>query len=201
MRGGSGLSVQEKRFNAEGRAEALNAESRGGPRRKAGKSCPSVYSLGYARVMPTEPDTPRCMDCGYDLSGLHVDERCPECGLLVWNSAGQLVKGPWARATSALTWARVGMCLTISPLTIGLALLIHPAVTIPLCLLSGLAMAIAAWIRARRVRNALPDSRMPRAVLRRARQAEHIASAAMWIQATMLAAIIGVWWWFNVSLP
>ena len=26
----------------------------------------------------------KCMNCGYDLTGLEFNERCPECGAQVW---------------------------------------------------------------------------------------------------------------------
>lgn len=31
------------------------------------------------------PETPRCWKCGYDLTGLRVDELCPECGTNIWS--------------------------------------------------------------------------------------------------------------------
>lgn len=32
-----------------------------------------------------EQTTPRCWKCGYELSGLKVDDLCPECGCAVWS--------------------------------------------------------------------------------------------------------------------
>lgn len=36
--------------------------------------------------MSDEPRPPRCWSCGYDLTGLKVEDRCPECGIAIWDS-------------------------------------------------------------------------------------------------------------------
>ncbi|MCC5824318.1 MAG: hypothetical protein LAT64_13865 [Phycisphaerales bacterium] len=35
--------------------------------------------------MDTIPNTPACQHCRYDLTGLRVEDRCPECGEPVWS--------------------------------------------------------------------------------------------------------------------
>ncbi len=37
--------------------------------------------------MPT-PITPTCSKCGYHLTGLGVDDVCPECGTTIWRQEG-----------------------------------------------------------------------------------------------------------------
>jgi predicted RNA-binding Zn-ribbon protein involved in translation (DUF1610 family) len=31
------------------------------------------------------PPIPRCWKCGYELSGIRVDGKCPECGIDIWS--------------------------------------------------------------------------------------------------------------------
>jgi len=32
---------------------------------------------------------PKCQSCGYELTGMRVEDRCPECGALVWSQSNQ----------------------------------------------------------------------------------------------------------------
>lgn len=56
---------------------------------------------------------PRCRRCGYDLTGLRVEEACPECGASIWPSADELIS--WARregkALSDCGWAAAAAVL------------------------------------------------------------------------------------------
>ena len=57
--------------------------------------------MTMARVAPTVPDEAAllCEGCGYVLSGLPADSRCPECGRPIVESTGEKVRQrpPWER--------------------------------------------------------------------------------------------------------
>lgn len=61
---------------------------------------------GGAPVGPRwDPRTPRCEDCGYTLTGLAPDRRCPECGRPVRDSLPEHRQlPPIARARNPLLW-------------------------------------------------------------------------------------------------
>ncbi|MEL6329303.1 MAG: hypothetical protein AAFR38_06545 [Planctomycetota bacterium] len=50
-----------------------------------------------------------CWNCGYDLTGLRVEERCPECGTPVWS--GRPVQRVLADANAARTWGTIAIIL------------------------------------------------------------------------------------------
>jgi hypothetical protein len=63
----------------------------------------------------------RCRKCGYELTGLRVEESCPECGTRIWPNAKELRE--WARdqtqATSDAFWfmiAAIPFWLLLPPL-------------------------------------------------------------------------------------
>lgn len=77
---------------------------------------------------PSPPTQPTCWKCGYNLSGVRVDGRCPECGTPIW-SVPPAAAGS-STATVALVLGILGLvlCVTcIGPLAIGLAI---PAIII-----------------------------------------------------------------------
>ena len=52
---------------------------------------------------------PRCISCGYDLHGLTVEAKCPECATPVWNSLGHTQR--FRPARSAMIWGIVALGL------------------------------------------------------------------------------------------
>jgi hypothetical protein len=60
-----------------------------------------------------------CVDCGYDLSGLGVKPRCPECGRLYSTPPTVQVRGPRLRPRV------IAAALTIWPLSLGLLVAHH----------------------------------------------------------------------------
>jgi len=58
---------------------------------------------------PTEP-VARCAVCGYDLRGLSVDKRCPECGTPIWNSYGPQRTSGLAIASMVLGIVSIPIC-------------------------------------------------------------------------------------------
>ena len=42
--------------------------------------------------MDIDPSSPTCQHCRYDLTGLRVEERCPECGEPIWTDVEQRVR-------------------------------------------------------------------------------------------------------------
>jgi hypothetical protein len=58
----------------------------------------------------SDHEPPRCRSCGYDLTGMRVEDCCPECGIGIWPTHKELVR--WAKeSTSVLTdafWLAVG---------------------------------------------------------------------------------------------
>lgn len=53
---------------------------------------------------------PTCWSCGYELSGIRVDDRCPECGVAVW-SRPQGDAASISRAKHALGWGIASLVL------------------------------------------------------------------------------------------
>ena len=55
--------------------------------------------------------TPSCWKCGYVLSGLGVDDLCPECGTPVWSFKDPDADHPGLSktASSAMTWGLVSL--------------------------------------------------------------------------------------------
>ncbi|GJM19735.1 MAG: hypothetical protein DHS20C14_19480 [Phycisphaeraceae bacterium] len=70
-----------------------------------------------ARVRPTtQQPTPRCSVCRYDLTGLRVEECCPECGSPVW-----LLDQPLAHEyAKVMARGQVSLCAAITGLVLSL---------------------------------------------------------------------------------
>ncbi len=59
--------------------------------------------------MPTPP-TPTCAKCGYELTGLGVDDVCPECGLEISRT---IAKGRRGREFLGINATTAGWCVVI----------------------------------------------------------------------------------------
>lgn len=108
-----------------------------------------MISPGAALPCGMSTGAPRCWKCGYELTGLRVDQNCPECATPVWPLP--VKKRPADIADAARNWG---------VLSIGLILLVGP--------LAGLA-AIPAIIYARRARLVIASGRLPASELKDAR--------------------------------
>ncbi len=53
---------------------------------------------------PTTPPTPTCSKCGYHLTGLGVDDVCPECGTAIWQQEGVQSISGFAITALAMGW-------------------------------------------------------------------------------------------------
>ena len=53
--------------------------------------------------------TPTCWNCGYELVGLNVEDRCPECGTPVWSARPP--DRVASDAQSAMAWGIVSIVL------------------------------------------------------------------------------------------
>lgn len=61
---------------------------------------------------PAPPTTPRCWKCGYELTGLQVTDRCPECATPVWSTpTGAPPGSPAQLEPDALVWGIVAIVL------------------------------------------------------------------------------------------
>lgn len=101
--------------------------------------------------MSAIPIKPRCVKCGYDLAGLRVDDRCPECGEWVWSSAPSIADPIAKRAASALAWGRVAICASLAPF-MAFFLAIGWFITIPACVVVAMISGISAVVMSRRCR-------------------------------------------------
>ena len=63
--------------------------------------------------------SPRCVSCGYELTGITVESRCPECGQPVWGSAQAKPTSGYAIASLVL-----GILSTVSCVLYGVPPLI-----------------------------------------------------------------------------
>lgn len=70
---------------------------------------------------------PTCWKCGYELSGLKVDDLCPECGCAVWSRPP--VQQATLYASRSLTWGIVSLVLFFACLGPLAGLLAIPAIT------------------------------------------------------------------------
>ncbi|MCR9075495.1 MAG: DUF4190 domain-containing protein [bacterium] len=57
------------------------------------------------------PPDPRCSFCGYVLSGLSVNQNCPECGKPIWDSNSQLPTSGFAITSMVLGIVSVVSCV------------------------------------------------------------------------------------------
>ena len=66
-----------------------------------------LRAIGVPRTGPPMPRQPRCDACGYDLTLMPMDSRCPECGELVAASLGPNARPgtPWQRPGNSLLLA------------------------------------------------------------------------------------------------
>lgn len=53
--------------------------------------------------------TPRCWNCQYELTGLQVDDQCPECGTPVWSQRPPAVAAEAAH--KAFVWGLLSLVL------------------------------------------------------------------------------------------
>lgn len=92
---------------------------------------------------------PMCGRCGYELRGLRVEEKCPECGTDVWASSPLLTDPGVIRARKAATFGRLGACCVLAPVGV-FVLVIGWFIFLPALLVSALIAAITAICLARR---------------------------------------------------
>lgn len=69
---------------------------------------------------------PTCWKCGYALTGLRVDSKCPECGTPIWGPRMGSTEGD-RLAGRILSWGIASLCLTFALLGPLAALLTVPA--------------------------------------------------------------------------
>ena len=57
--------------------------------------------------------TPTCWNCGYERTGLGVDDVCPECATPIWSSRDPAIENPELakEASSAMVWGIVALVL------------------------------------------------------------------------------------------
>lgn len=135
------------------------------------------------------PTKPACIKCGYDLAGLRVDDKCPECGEWVWSSAASIADPVATRAARALTWGRVALGATLAPFAAFL-LAIGWFLTVPACMAIALVSGITAVVMSRRCRG-LQEDRSARWDLRRKVQAAEVLGVmSILIIAVAVAAVV-----------
>ncbi len=151
------------------------------PRRRIHSADPSactpvvVHRLLYSvATMTATPPKPTCAKCGYDLAGLRVDDKCPECGGWVWSSAHSITDPVAERAARALAWGRIALGATLAPFAAFL-LAIGWFITVPACVAVALVSGITAIVMSRRCRG-LHEDRSVRWDLRRKVQAAEVLS-------------------------
>lgn len=139
--------------------------------------------------MAAIPPKPTCAKCGYDLAGLRVDDKCPECGEWVWSSARSITDPVAERAAKALTWGRIAISATLAPFAAFL-LAIGWFLTVPACAVIALVSGITAVAMSRRCRG-LQEDRSARWDLRRKVQAAEVLGVmSILIIALALAAVV-----------
>ncbi|MBZ0172633.1 MAG: hypothetical protein K8E66_09665, partial [Phycisphaerales bacterium] len=65
------------------------------------------------------PGVPTCWNCGYELTGLRVDDLCPECGTPIWSQ--KPADASYEAAQKAQLWGVVALALffaCIGPLAV-----------------------------------------------------------------------------------
>ena len=114
--------------------------------------------------------SPTCWNCGYELSGLKVDDACPECGTPIWSRPVPTTTSPDAQ--SALTWGIVALCLFF------------------VCLgpLAGL-LAIPAVVKANRALEDVRVGRIPASAASNARTGRILG----WITIVLSLLLVGVY--------
>lgn len=65
-----------------------------------------------AQHWATPPNTPLCWNCGYDLSGLAIDTKCPECGTPVWSRPPAQPTDP--DANRAMIWGIASLVASVA---------------------------------------------------------------------------------------
>ena len=73
---------------------------------------------------PAEAPPPTCWSCGYELTGLRVEDDCPECGFAIWSSAIVIHSGKSDVLNDALNARRLGVAAIIISVPFGPASLI-----------------------------------------------------------------------------
>lgn len=135
------------------------------------------------------PTKPACIKCGYDLAGLRVDDKCPECGGWVWSSA-HAIKDPVAeQAARALAWGRIALGATLAPFAAFL-LAIGWFITVPACVAVALVSGITAVVMARRCRGLQEDRSVRWDLRRKVHAAEVLGVMSVLIIALALAAVV-----------
>jgi hypothetical protein len=74
---------------------------------------------------PPEPPPvhPRCWKCGYELSGIRVDGKCPECGTDIWSRPPTSQVNGMATTAMVLGIVSIALCVAcLGPLSIVIAI-------------------------------------------------------------------------------
>lgn len=135
---------------------------------------------------------PTCAQCGYDLAGLRVEERCPECGLRVWGSSSAYAGPRQAEAASALRWSWLALACTLFPFAV-LITYVGWFLVLPACAGMVILAAGTSLVKARRVRGTAPFASLPESLRASVKVATGMSWAAVSILALLIVAI-GIWW-------
>lgn len=138
--------------------------------------------------MIANPLKPMCAKCGYELAGLRVEDKCPECGEWVWASAPSTTDSAARRAARALMWGRVAIGAALAPFAAFL-LAIGWFITVPACVAVALVSGITAIIMSRRCRG-LQEDRSARWDLRRKVQAAEVLGVMSILIIALAVAVV-----------
>ncbi len=75
------------------------------------------------QIVQPPPIRPQCWKCGYELAGIRVDGRCPECGTEIWSGPPGTQVNSLATTAMVLGIVSLALCITcIGPLAIVIAI-------------------------------------------------------------------------------